>query len=337
MKTALFAWSLGLAAAVSAPAQNVISAKSGMIHYTEGTVMVEDQTVEPKKGQFPELKNGQTLKTTEGRAEVLIGYSGYLRVAENSSILMLDNRLSETRIQVLSGTVLLECPEIIKGNSLTLVAATVPISIRKPGLYRVDLDQNGESSFKVYDGEASLGASDKPVIAKKGKSISLDGQLIASKFDAKGQDPLYRWASLRSDSLSLANLSSARGLMSYGNAWRGGWTWNPWYNMFTYVPYRGVYYSPFGGAYYSPGGVYALYNPPVQGGGSNGTGYNQNTYYDSGSNSMISPRSSSSTGSYGSVATSGSVGSSASAGDSGSRNTGGSSGRGDSSAGGRGK
>lgn len=338
MKTALFACSLGLSLAAGLSAQVVTSAKSGLIHYTEGDVLLEDQEIAPKKGQFAEIKNGQVLKTGEGRAEVLVGYSGYLRIAENSSILMLDNRLSETRVQVLSGSLLVECPEIIKGNRLTFVAASIPLEVLKPGLYRIDIGAGGESSVKVYDGELAVGANEKPLVAKKGKMVLLGNELIATKFDAKSQDPLYRWASLRSDSLALANMSSARGLMDYRKSWQGGWMWNPWYNMFTYVPLNGIYYSPFGNAYYSPSGIYSAYYPVQSSGGGSGRGFNQNTYYDSGLGSMISPRSSASSGS---VMSSGSVGSSgggtvsASGGERGGGNAGSS--RGDSSAGGRGR
>ena len=34
-----------------------------------------------------------------------------------------------------------------------------------------------------------------------------------------------------------------------------GWGWNPAYGVYTYIPFRGIYYSPYGYYYYSPRSV----------------------------------------------------------------------------------
>src|ERR1700674_3851376 len=83
---------LALAGSVSVWGQSAISAHSGMIHYVEGKVLLEGQPVDPKFGEFPEVKNDQVLETEEGRAEVLLTPGVFLRVAENSSFKMLSNR-----------------------------------------------------------------------------------------------------------------------------------------------------------------------------------------------------------------------------------------------------
>src|SRR5580658_9872234 len=84
---------LALAWSVSAWGQSAISAHSGMIHYVEGKVLLDGQPVDPKFGEFPEMKNDQVLQTEEGRAEVLLTPGVFLRVSEDSSIRMLSNRL----------------------------------------------------------------------------------------------------------------------------------------------------------------------------------------------------------------------------------------------------
>jgi len=71
-----------------------------MIHYVEGKVLLEGQPVDPKFGEFPEVKNDQVLQTEEGRAEVLLTPGVFLRVSENSSFRMLSNRLSDTALEV---------------------------------------------------------------------------------------------------------------------------------------------------------------------------------------------------------------------------------------------
>ncbi len=98
--------------------------------------------------------------------------------------------------------------------------------------------------------------------------------------------PLMRWASRRSEYLAQANVSSARSASGlgylgtgssygsgYGNMGMGSWAYNPWFGMFTYLPYgNGLFYSPFGYAYYSPTNV-GYYAPVFRGGGSTGSAF----------------------------------------------------------------
>src|ERR1700728_453059 len=142
---------LALAGSVGAWGQSAISAHSGMIHYVDGTVLLEGQPVEQKFGEFPEVKNDQVLQTQEGRAEVLLTPGVFLRVAENSSFKMLSNRLSDTALEVLAGSTLIEVDELLKDNSITVRYKDATISLSKRGLYRIDAEA---SRLRVYDGDA---------------------------------------------------------------------------------------------------------------------------------------------------------------------------------------
>src|SRR5579863_377171 len=103
-----------LAGASCAWGQSAISAHSGMVHYVEGKVLLDGQPVDPKFGEFPEVKNNQVLETAEGRAEVLLTPGVFLRIAENSSFKMLSNKLSDTALEMLSGSSLIEVDELMK-------------------------------------------------------------------------------------------------------------------------------------------------------------------------------------------------------------------------------
>src|ERR1041385_381178 len=93
---------------VAASGQYVVSAHSGLLNKVEGTVKLDGKQAEPKFGEFPEMKLGQTLTTEDGRVEVLLTPGTYMRVNENSSFEMVNNKLADTRVKILSGTVLLE-------------------------------------------------------------------------------------------------------------------------------------------------------------------------------------------------------------------------------------
>src|SRR5579862_1047076 len=88
----------------AALAQSVISAKSGLIHYAEGRVLLDGQPVEQHLGTFPDIKEKAELRTEEGRAEVLLTPGVVLRVGESSAIRMVTNRLIDTRVEFLSGS-----------------------------------------------------------------------------------------------------------------------------------------------------------------------------------------------------------------------------------------
>src|SRR5579864_3554028 len=103
---------IAIASAVAACGQSVISAHSGTLQYTEGTVTIDGASVQPKFGQFPEIKPGQVLATTEGRAEVLLTPGVFLRMSEDSSFKMVSNQLSDTRLEMQSGAAMLEVTEL---------------------------------------------------------------------------------------------------------------------------------------------------------------------------------------------------------------------------------
>jgi hypothetical protein len=289
---------LVLAAGV-ANAQSVISAKSGVLHYIEGEVMIDGATVEMKTSIFPDMKQGQVLETGEGRAEILLTPGVFLRISENSSFRLVSNRLTDTRVEALSGSILLEHGEISKETQVTLIYKERSINFVKSGLYRLDAD-NG--TFRVYQGEARINESGQSVTAKQAREISLDAPvLLANKFENKTGDEFYRWASRRASYLALANISGAKALSDSGMRLTSGtWYWNPWFGMYTYVPF-GNYFSPFGYQFFNPGRVLQFYQPGYYygggGGGSTASAGNTGRYEAGGGYSIPSRAGASSMGS----------------------------------------
>ncbi len=273
MRLSVSALVIGALAGAPAFAQDVISAKSGTVHYTEGRVLLAGHEVQQKYGQFPDVKNGQELRTEAGRAEVLLTPGVILRIPENSAIKMVSNSLSDTRVEVVAGSAMVEADDTIKGDVVTLLYKNASIELLKKGLYRVDASP---AQVRVYEGEAAVTAPSGRLTLGKGRETSLEGALMAVKFDTKMGDELVRWSARRSEYLSMASVSAARSLR--GSGWAtSGWSFNPWFGMMTYVPYSGIAYSPFGFGFWSPGaaayypiwgyGGYGLYSPYGYGGG----------------------------------------------------------------------
>ena len=236
-----------------APAQLAISGQAGLIHYTEGKIFLNDQLIEPKFGEFAQMKDGQQLRTEEGRVEVLLSPGIFLRLGENSALRMVNNQLVDTRLELLSGEALLQVDEIIKGDSLVVTYRDYAVQFLKAGVYRLTSEPE---QLRVYNGEASVDINGETKVVKDGHSLTLASTLQEAKFDKNDVDDLYKWSRLRSQYIAMANVSSAKTMLDSGAYqwwWQGGvWDYNPFFGMYTFIPFGGMYYDPWGFAFWSP-------------------------------------------------------------------------------------
>ncbi|MDZ4798283.1 MAG: hypothetical protein SGI92_08985 [Bryobacteraceae bacterium] len=254
----LVAVSLGAACA-----QDVISAKSGMIHYTEGVVTLDGvEVVKKNSADFPAMKEGAELKTTMGRAEVLLSPGVFMRVAENSGVRLVKNDILDTQLGITGGSLLIEVSEAEKNSALSVAVGETKLDLGRRGLYRIDFSP---AQVRVYNGSALAVAGGQTVTVKEGKEATLNTAVIVqSKFDKEETDAFYRWASRRSGYIASANLSAAKRTYDNGTSMAySNWMYNPYFGMFTYMPYRGLYHSPFGYSYFSPGAVANVFYRPV--------------------------------------------------------------------------
>jgi hypothetical protein len=263
----------------------VISVHSGVLHVSEGAVFTDDQPVNQKYGTFPDLKEKSILRTEQGRAELLLTPGVFLRVGENSAVKMLDNRLSDTRVEVLKGSAVVECDDPMKVNAVTLVYGDYQIHVRKAAVMEFSANP---AELKVFHGEAEVELNGVVSVVKAGKLLPFTQALAQEKFDPKTSgDELTRWSQDRSEAVSVANVSAAKsfrdnggslmglgglGMYSNGMSPYGSWYYNPYYSMYTYMPLNGMFFNPYGYGFFSPFSVYQVYNNPgyfYGGGGGN--------------------------------------------------------------------
>ena len=191
----LFSFTLLAGFCSQGSAQDVVSASSGLLHYFEGAVILDDKPVEHKAAVFSTVKNGSTIHTEKGRAELLLTPDVYLRIDENSSLHMISNSLTDTRLEITKGAAILDS---LNGNAASVVVVYDGSEVRfpKPGIYRVDCDM-GE--LQVYSGESN--------VTHHGASTNVDSshlyyfglELTINKLDDGMMDEFYDWAHNRSD------------------------------------------------------------------------------------------------------------------------------------------
>src|SRR5713226_5844313 len=212
-----FSLALVVFTAGSAWAQSVISAHSGVINYTEGQVLLDGKPVRLELAKISDVKASQTLAAEDGRSEVLLTPGVFLRLAENSSFKMASNKLADTRLEILSGSALVQVSELLQDNAITVVMQNVEVALVKKGLYRFDADP---ARLRVYDGEAQVtGASHEMVVAKKGREVLFGAVLQAHSFDTKQTDAFYRWSARRDEYVATANVSAAKSVGNYSSGY----------------------------------------------------------------------------------------------------------------------
>src|SRR5579864_3677316 len=123
-------------------AQKVVSARAGLITYLQGPAFVDGQRVFLKSARFPQMRNGETLSTGRGRAELLLAPGVVLRLSEYSQLRMDDTQLAGTRVTLQRGDALIEIVQLPEGNRIQVGLAETTTELSRPGLYRLGIAQN---------------------------------------------------------------------------------------------------------------------------------------------------------------------------------------------------
>jgi hypothetical protein len=225
-------------------------------------VFIGDQPLEQRFGRFPDIGDGRELRTEHGRAEVLLTPGVFLRIAENSSIRMLSSAFSDTRVELLGGTAILEANEPAADASVRLIRKNWEVKLPHEGVYRIDSEP---SQVSVYEGAAEVSVAGEPetVAVRAGETLPLASVLVADKA-SEVSDDFKNWAMSRSEAISSDN-ATASGIVDDPTAIEnstdplGGLSYFPLTGIPGLVvtnPYGASFWSPFQSAlsstYFSP-------------------------------------------------------------------------------------
>jgi hypothetical protein len=240
-------------------AQNVISAKVGLVQVAEGDVRAGGTPIETTSAKFYQLAKDALLETGDGRAEVLVTPGSFLRIGEQSAMRVLSASLEDAVLEIVRGTALLEYGEFTDINSITIKSGGWTMTFSKSGLYELDLTA-GE--FRVRSGEATVTpAGGAPILVKEGRMLALNpGNSTVARFDKESSSALLRWSARRGALISNANIIAANRASSLS---RGSWVFDPFLGSFTYFPLNRFYRSPWGFGFWHPGSIGSAWVLPV--------------------------------------------------------------------------
>jgi hypothetical protein len=263
MRSAILAIAMLALVVVTASAQPIISAKSGVIAGLEGKVFLDNQALESSVTHFPDMKENSVLRTEDGRAEVLLPPGYVLRIGENASFKMVTNRLIDTRVEMLTGSGIVEVDENSKDTNVIVALKAGVATLTKTGVYRFDSEP---ARIKVFSGTASVLLGDKTILVPTGHMLSLAGDVaMVEKFDTADTDALDHWARRRAEAMAVANVSAAKYVNdNYGKLNQSSWGFNPYFGLYTYIPMNGMMCNPYyyNSCYYSPAVVYNRFYSP---------------------------------------------------------------------------
>jgi len=252
----------------SASAQPIISAKSGIIASVEGKVLINKEEVQQSVTHFPEVKEGSVLSTEDGRVELMLPPGFMLRMGENGALKMLGTRLIDTRVELQAGSSVVEVDQASQDYNVNIAMKDRIVNLSKVGVYRFD---SNPARIKVFHGMVTVQIGEQSVLVGTGRMLALTGDSpTVEKFDVEQTDALDNWSRRRAEAMALANVSGAKyssdnyPQRSSGSG-GGSWSYNPYFDMYTYIPMYGTMCNPYYGlCYYSPMTAYqTFYRQPV--------------------------------------------------------------------------
>jgi hypothetical protein len=187
----------------------------GLVNVTEGEVECLCHGSQTRMASHQQFDNGDSVRTNQGRAEILLEPGYYLRVARNSEVRLLDLSPANLKIKLIRGSAILEI-EIaeVRGpmegtrdllfDAVTVLTPRDDYVITRGGAYRLNVNEEGRSELRVLKGLAIVAGSrvgDGMVAALLNGRVELTaaGQMVADVFD--------NWSRTRAAGLIEANKS----------------------------------------------------------------------------------------------------------------------------------
>lgn len=177
--------------------QTVRSTHSGLVYFFDGYVFVGDEQLQQKFGRFPEIGEGRVLRTELGRAEVLLTPGVFLRVDENSAVRLVSDSLSDTRVELLHGSAILEVSHEAANAPDTLIYKTWQVRAPQDSIARIDSEP---AQVRILSGTADVSAEgdSAPVTVRRGEVLPFASVLVPDQATKPAEDPFNLWAMNRS-------------------------------------------------------------------------------------------------------------------------------------------
>ena len=193
----------------------------GTLNYVMGQAWIDTALLNEKSAGSARLKAGQSLRTENGAAEVILVPGGFMRTGKDSSVKMISLSQTDVEVELQQGQAIVQVGELRKANAIRVLEHGATTQLLQKGLYVFDADQH---QVRVFKGEAGVQEGQRHAVVKSGQQVALKsaGELSAAKFNKHQYESadLYRFNSMRSKYLAEGSARS-HWESYYWPGWRG--------------------------------------------------------------------------------------------------------------------
>lgn len=244
-----------------------ISAKAGGVNSINGRVMVKRERQAPQLlSTQDDLAKGDLVSTgKDSLVEILLNPGSYLRLGENSEMVLADNSLDNLLVRLNRGSAIIEASGA-DDTQLRISVATDQqrLMIVRRGIYRINA-LRGSTELLVEKGRA-FPSNDPSQLIKSGTRVTFTGaEPLVAKLTKADRDAFDNWSRERGKALARANdrfpthtlngyLDTSAYSAEFSGRW-GLWTFNPFMRCYTFLPFHYGWSSPYGlfyGQYLNP-------------------------------------------------------------------------------------
>ncbi|HEY1725762.1 MAG TPA: DUF6600 domain-containing protein [Steroidobacteraceae bacterium] len=227
--------------------------RAARLSYLRGAVSVQPAGIDDWSGaeiNRPLTSGDQLWSDRESRAEIEFG-NATVTLADGSGVSVLNLSDQGVQLQLSAGTVNIAVRALADGDGFEIDAPNAAVTLLRPGSYRIGVDEAGNTTVEMRDGQAQIATS-------VGRTVTLRGGQGA-QFGPSGDvdvapigppDEFDRWCAQRSDRWTRdqgvtqyvsSDVVGAEDLQNYGD-WTQepdyGYVWYPTQVAADWAPYR---------------------------------------------------------------------------------------------------
>jgi len=174
--------------------QYVVSVKAGLVNHVQGTANV---------AEMEQVRRGQTIQTANsGYVEVLLTPGSFIRIGENSAVVLDGVELESVSLRVLQGPAVIEVIDINKKFPIKVTTGELSTNIIAAGIYRFE-----DGVATVIDGK--LKTADSGLTYEDGWQVFIKDSYRARKVKKVQITSLDLYSQARSQTIADVNATLA--------------------------------------------------------------------------------------------------------------------------------
>lgn len=227
-------------------------AKVLRVKYTQGETFVKrsyDEGIEEATINLPIFEK-DTIGTTDGRLEIYLGRLNYLRLDYDTNLTTEkapELRTTNMGFRLNNGGIYLDIENLDYDKDIEIQTPDCGIFLLNKGLYRINVNQQGNTEIYVYKGIAEVaGDNYTRNVRTNQKTVMYNGKVKERPFYfySSEKDDFDIWNQKRNNSTNYSRYASSRYLETgyedyeYELSRNGRWRYNSTYSSYIWMPYN---------------------------------------------------------------------------------------------------